>query len=179
MERTTAMNPATFQSLKSAFTTKNTEFEKFERDHKAKLPKKRSEYEEVLKELTEILSQFAHLQYDFVQLEVEEKYKEFKAQHIDAINIVINRIQYVYIMPLSLALGRNYNKFNFRVAVASILIGAAIPYIISGICQWVNPSAEISTKLKSKQDVIEKKKISPVVKKAVQNQKIRTEIKKK
>jgi len=122
-----------FITLAQNFTQLTSEFKTFETGHRQLLPKSRKQYENRLKEFAEFLSKFADLQHEIIQLAVLEDQLGNRGKHIDAINIILNKIQFLYMGPLSLELNRRYNVFNTRLAVFSILFGAALgmmqPYI--------------------------------------------------
>ncbi|MDN5286584.1 MAG: hypothetical protein JWR38_2858 [Mucilaginibacter sp.] len=130
--------PSNFNQLADIFDKKNAEFKAFENTFLA-LGRKLSKeaIEENIDKFQKWLSVFTDLYTAVSKEALAEDTAGHRAKYVDWLNVLINRIQFIYLTQLSYQLNYLYNKHNLFVARVSIFIGVgltilslAFPYVM-------------------------------------------------
>ncbi|WPV01953.1 hypothetical protein SNE26_09220 [Mucilaginibacter sp. cycad4] len=116
-----------FNDLAEVFTQKNSDFKLFETEYTTLGRKlKRAEIEDYINKFQQWLSIFTGLYSEISKEALIEDVAGHRAKYVNWLNVLINRIQFIYLTQLSYELSYSYNKHNLFVARVSIFIGLGL-----------------------------------------------------
>lgn len=151
------MGQNTFNSLVGVFDVAKNEYKTFEQDYISNPPSTVSQMEERLNGLIGFLSRFTDLEYQVTKEALAQDPMGRRAKLLSILAIMINKIQFVHLTPLSQKLNYRYNRNNVRLAYFSIVFGLLCTVFSLLYPAYVpDPNTTLLKQMAKKLEIIEK-----------------------
>lgn len=125
--------PNRFNELAELYKSKMQLFKQFEYGYDPKRSYRIKSLKRAISGFQQWLIDFSDLYYDISREALKEDQKGERAKYLNAIIVVMTKIQCVYLMPFDHHLSQKQNRLNIFIAVLSIylgLAGAVLPFML-------------------------------------------------